>query len=142
VTVSAVSSDEPRQRRFGRYIATSPNGTVHGGNDSHGDIPHFHRIDELINVASEDTSQLLQTALSTESNDNSHGDIPHFPSNLQNTLTSLQKINAALPTSPRDVESSHSFDLSYDEGDRGDNYLRTVTMTKMEQGSFIAAFEI
>jgi hypothetical protein len=141
VTVSAVSSDEPRQRRFGRYIATSPNGTVHGGNDSHGDIPHFHRIDELINVASEDTSQLLQTALSTESNDNSHGDIP-LSIEFAKYATSLQKINAALPTSPRDVESSHSFDLSYDEGDRGDNYLRTVTMTKMEQGSFIAAFGI
>jgi hypothetical protein len=39
----------------------------------------------LINVASEDTSQLLQTALSTESNDNSHGDIPPFHPNLQNT---------------------------------------------------------
>jgi hypothetical protein len=69
----------------------------------------------IINVASEDTSQLLQTALSTESNDNSHGDIPLSIEFAK--YASLQKISAsALPTSPRDVESSHSFDLSYDEG--------------------------
>jgi archaellum component FlaD/FlaE len=71
----------------------------------------------LTNVASEDASHLLQTALSTESTYDSHGDIPHFPSNLQNTLSSLQNLNAALPSSPRDIESSHSFELSYDEGD-------------------------
>jgi hypothetical protein len=96
----------------------------------------------LINVASEDTSQLLQTALIVHGVTTTATATFHLHPDLQNTLTSLQKINAALPTSPRDVESSHSFDLSYDEGDRGDNYLRTVTMTKMEQGSFIAAFGI
>jgi archaellum component FlaD/FlaE len=104
-----------------------------------GGIPPFQPT-TLTNVASEDASQPLQTALSTESND-SHGDIPHFPSNLQNTLSSLQNLNAALPSSPRDVESSHSFDLSYDDGDEdNDAYLKHGDDDDEDgAGSFIAS---
>jgi archaellum component FlaD/FlaE len=105
--------------------------------DSGDGIPTFNPT--ITNVASEDSSHNLQSAPSAES---SHGEIPHFPSNLQNTLSSLQNLNAALPSSPREVESSHSFDLSYDQEDEDDDrYLKHGSDDDDEDGvgSFIAS---
>lgn len=76
-------------------------------------------------------SRDLQPAFSTDSDlqptnsTDSHGELPHFPSNLQNTLSSLQKLNNALPSSPRDIPDSHSFDLSCDQTDEdNDDYIK------------------
>jgi hypothetical protein len=81
----------------------------------------FHAAHQNINNTASDASHFFLSKRSSDSQDDHDDAIPHFPSNLRDTLNNLQDLNNALPTSPREIASSHSFDLSYEEEDDDDD---------------------